>query len=282
MFSFVGQIIGIALRSRICTKFRFPPIVWKALVGQEFEREDLKHMDEACFDLLKTVETIAGECGGDEGKFKDSIGELFFVTKLTNGDEKELVAGGRSLCVGLDNYKLFVERMLSVRLNEGVVALRAICGGFCSVIPETVLPLFNWEEMELLVCGKAGVDIDLLQQNTEYDDDVCASDEHIISFWRVLRGMDDDDRSQLLKFVWARERLPNTQEEFHQRFKIQACNYAEPDKYLPKAHTCFFSLNLPRYSCDEIMRERLLYAIWNCVEMDADFKLADSENASWF
>ena len=235
----------------------------------------------ACYELLEMVEKIAGDCGGDEEVFKDSIGDLHFVGRLSNGDEVELVEGGRAKLVGLGNYELFVERMLSVRLNESVVALRAICAGFGSVIPETVLPLFNREEMELLVCGKAGVDVDLLQSNTEYDDDVCATDEHILSFWRVMRGFDDDDRSQLLKFVWARERLPNSAEEFHQRFKIQAANYDEPDKYLPKAHTCFFSLNLPRYSCDAVMREKLLYAIYHCVEMDADFKLADSENMIW-
>ena len=27
-----------------------------------------------------------------------------------------------------------------------------------------------------------------------------------------------------------------------------------PDLYLPKAHTCFFSLNLPKYSSDKVWR----------------------------
>ena len=55
-----------------------------------------------------------------------------------------------------------------------------------------------------------------------------------------------------------------------------------PDTFLPKAHTCFFSLNLPRYSSEELMAERLRYAMYNCIEMDADFRLADSEmGAAW-
>jgi len=54
-----------------------------------------------------------------------------------------------------------------------------------------------------------------------------------------------------------------------------------PDCFLPKAHTCFFSINLPKYSSKEIMLARLKYAMWNCTEMDADFKLSDSELTGW-
>lgn len=54
-----------------------------------------------------------------------------------------------------------------------------------------------------------------------------------------------------------------------------------PDGYLPKAHTCFFSLNLPKYTSDEVMRTKIRYAIVHCVEMDADFRLADNEMGGW-
>jgi hypothetical protein len=50
-----------------------------------------------------------------------------------------------------------------------------------------------------------------------------------------------------------------------------------PDKYLPHAQTCFFSLSLPAYSTKEIMREKLLYAIKNSPNMDADVRLHNAE-----
>ena len=31
----------------------------------------------------------------------------------------------------------------------------------------------------------------------------------------------------------------------------------------------------------QVMREKLLYAIHHCVEMDADFRLADNEMTGW-
>jgi len=54
------------------------------------------------------------------------------------------------------------------------------------------------------------------------------------------------------------------------------------DKRLPTAHTCFFSLHLPRYSSDEVMRKNLLYAIENGVEMDGDYRVrGDDGNSVW-
>ena len=44
-----------------------------------------------------------------------------------------------------------------------------------------------------------------------------------------------------------------------------------PDSYLPQAHTCFFSMELPEYSSEQVMRERLLYAITECVAIDTDY-----------
>ena len=56
---------------------------------------------------------------------------------------------------------------------------------------------------------------------------------------------------------------------------------ANPDQYLPRAHTCFFSVNLPKYSSKELMTEKLKYAIFNCTEMDADFRLTDTDVVGW-
>ena len=39
---------------------------------------------------------------------------------------------------------------------------------------------------------------------------------------------------------------------------------------LPVAHTCFFSIELPKYSSDEVMRSKLKFVINHCVTIDAD------------
>ena len=42
------------------------------------------------------------------------------------------------------------------------------------------------------------------------------------------------------------------------------------DQCLPFAHTCYFTLDLPRYSCKEVLKNKLLFAIENCPEIDGD------------
>lgn len=46
-------------------------------------------------------------------------------------------------------------------------------------------------------------------------------------------------------------------EHFHQPFKIQAFPKVPADAYLPVAHTCFFSLELPRYSSREVKQNEM-------------------------
>jgi hypothetical protein len=50
----------------------------------------------------------------------------------------------------------------------------------------------------------------------------------------------------------------------------QSFNKSPPDSYYPVAHTCFFSLELPRYSSLQILKDKLRYAIFNCEAIDGD------------
>lgn len=95
-----------------------------------------------------------------------------------------------------------------------------------------------------------------------------------------MHEFSNEERSALIRFTWGRSRLPLTADTFTQRFKIQSFDRSPPDAYFPVAHTCFFSLDLPRYSSKEIMKERLLYAIFNCHAIDADDTSAGSAAAA--
>ena len=79
-----------------------------------------------------------------------------------------------------------------------------------------------------------------------------------------------------LRFVSGRSRLPRaqsssgSQEQCIHIIKSEVPSQRSPDSYLPKAHTCFFQLELPAYSCAQVCRQRLLYAISNCQEVDGE------------
>eukprot|EP00960_Hanusia_phi_P049409 759541-Hanusia_phi.AAC.1 len=80
--------------------------------------------------------------------------------------------------------------------------------------------------------------------------------------------MSNSDRADLLAFAWGRRRLPPNNSNL--RLKIELLS-GRGDESLPEAHTCFFAIDLPKYSCEEVMHSKLLYAIRNCSAIDNDF-----------
>ena len=82
--------------------------------------------------------------------------------------------------------------------------------------------------------------------------------------------------------MWGRSRLPLTAEGFSgQQFRIQQFTRAPADQYLPVAHTCFFSLELPRYSSLQITTDRIKYAIFNCQAIDVDGSQQHDSTSHW-
>jgi len=98
-----------------------------------------------------------------------------------------------------------------------------------------------------------------------------ASDKTVKLFWEfVEKGMSEDDRSKLLKFVTSCPRQPLMGfKQLQPAFTISRMDGAGDDK-LPTASTCFNILRLPPYSSKAVLQDRLLYAI----RSNAGFELA--------
>lgn len=129
--------------------------------------------------------------------------------------------------------------------------------------------MYRWDELEEMVCGRPDIDIKLLESITEYSS--CESSQpHVRFFWKALEEFNNEERSAFIRFSWGRSRLPLTAAGFTQRFKLQNFDRHPADNYFPVAHTCFFSLELPRYTTLDIMKDKLRYAIFNCQAIDGD------------
>ena len=67
-----------------------------------------------------------------------------------------------------------------------------------------MLSLFTWNELELLICGKSVIDLELLRRHTEYSG--CSpSDNHINFFWNILNSFNEDMKRKFIRFAWAQE-----------------------------------------------------------------------------
>merc|ERR1712134_152515 len=84
------------------------------------------------------------------------------------------------------------------------------------------------------------------------------------------KKFNDDDRSKFLAFVWGRRRLPLKGAHWEKNFTINRKGASDPDKTFPLAHTCFFSVDIPRYTSTEIITTKFKYAMAACTSIDAD------------
>lgn len=98
---------------------------------------------------------------------------------------------------------------------------------------------------------------------------------HLEMFWRVLSSFNEENKRRFINFAWGQDTLPADDAEFdrtHTRLLIKVPPVSEKsqDVLLPKADTCFFNIELPAYSSEAVMREKLLLAITLCTSLDGD------------
>jgi hypothetical protein len=82
-----------------------------------------------------------------------------------------------------------------------------------------MLNQISFEEMESWVCGDKFIDIDLVRRNTKLVG-FSADDEVIKNFWEIFESLTQPDRRRFIKFCYAIERLPQTDEDW-KRLKLE-------------------------------------------------------------
>jgi E3 ubiquitin-protein ligase HERC2 len=234
----------------------------KLLVHDTPTIDDFEGID---YSLVKSLEQMREL---DKESFNVSFYETF-TTISSNDKIVELMPNGSNIDVTYANREEYCDLVLKYHLHQFDQQADAVRHGLATIVPISMLSLFTWERVEMMVCGVAEVDVRLLESVTDYSS--CSpADAHIQFFWQALRDFNNEERSALIRFVWGRSRLPLDASGFSQRFKIQGFSRQPADVYLPVSHTCFFSLELPQYSSLDIMKEKLRYAIFNCQAIDGD------------
>ena len=236
VFFFVGQLMGVAMRTRNLLNLDLPPLVWKSLVGMELDEDDLKATDFSCWNALQ-FRDHNGQ-GITPAAFAELLNDCRFTCCLTDGSQVELLPGGRYTAVTYERRQEYAQLVIKARLNESAPQLAQMRAGLCSVIPEQLLYFMTWEELERRVCGSADVDLGedcvcvpetmcvevpkpiltsvimvlvrtaSLKRHTQYRQGVDKDSPHIKMFWEVLESFSQADRRLFLRFAWGRERLP--------------------------------------------------------------------------
>jgi uncharacterized membrane protein YgcG len=125
MFKFVGKLMGVSIRCGVVLPLDLPSVVWKPLVGRRCDVNDLKCIDNLCFNVLNELRSLTADTddadnngGGAGGGHSNALGggstssgvggggvgggvdsdlfaDTFFSTLSSDGRVVELLPGGR-------------------------------------------------------------------------------------------------------------------------------------------------------------------------------------------
>jgi len=153
-----------------------------------------------------------------------------------------------------------------MRLHEACEQIACVREGMATVVPVGCFALWSWRELEMRVCGNPEIDVDLLKKKCTYEN--CEeSDQHVRFLWQALENFAQQDLQRFLRFCWGRSRLPpEGSPMWNDGFKIAGAEDLTSNG-LPRAHTCFFQIDLPKYESRQVCEDRVLFAIRNCLSM---------------
>ncbi|XP_052829652.1 E3 ubiquitin-protein ligase HERC2 isoform X3 [Octopus bimaculoides] len=260
MFRYLGMLMGIAIRTGSPLSLNIAEPVWKQLAGMPLTISDLTEVDK---DFVPGLMCIKEMLNADLRN-----ADMPFSVPSASGQEMQLSMKYR---ITPENRSEYIKSAMNYRLHEFDDQIRWVREGMAKVIPVPLLSLFTGFELETMVCGSPDIPLTLLKSVATYKG-IDATAPLIQWFWAVMEEFTNTERSLFLRFVWGRTRLPRTIADFRGRdFVLQVLDkYNPPDHFLPESYTCFFLLKMPRYSSQEILKEKLKYAIHFCKSIDTD------------
>ncbi|NXU56084.1 HECD3 ligase, partial [Turnix velox] len=258
-YEWIGQLMGAALRSKEVLILSLPALVWKQLAGEEVSwSKDFATVDSELVKLLELLE------GVDREAFDFMFGkELTYTTVLSDQRVVELIPNGSSTVVRYEDRKEFIRLVQKARMEESKEQIAAIRAGLLCVVPQAVLDLLTWQQLEKRICGDPKITVDELRKFVTFED-FPSDDRSIQQFWEALNNFTSEDLSRFLKFVSGRSRLPVQIAVYPER--------SEPNAFdlMPRASTCTGTFFLPNYSSAKVLEDLLRYAVYNCMSIDTD------------
>ena len=198
-FRFLGRVLGKALFDQQLVSGHMIRHLYKHLLGWPITFDDLELVDGEIYNSLKQVQQFDGDIADmclDFTSTENYLGEMKVV---------ELVKGGASIDVTHKNLPEYVECCLKYRMLGRVKPqLTELLLGFFDVLPEPLLTVFDFQELELLMCGLPQIDMDDWRQNTEYSGEYeSLGGKHPVCkwFWEVVEKFDQEHKARLLQFV---------------------------------------------------------------------------------
>ena len=167
----------------------------------------------------------------------------------------ELKPGGADIPVTAQNREEYLQLILGNRMLVSIQSqVEWFLRGFYDVVPPDLLSVFDYQELDLLLCGIPEISVEDWRRHTEYLGVYHETTVLFDGFGNLSKVV--GPRSALDCFNSSRGRLVYPQgfkalisnDGNHRRFNIQSIRR---ESMYPRSHTCFNKLDLPLYSSKE-------------------------------
>lgn len=197
MCQFFGKVLGKALLEGLVLNVRLSIPLLKHLVSAPLGLADLELLDETLYTSLCYVLT------------HDDTDALCLTFAI---DTVELVPNGANVAVTNANKHAYVDRVVQFYLLDSVAnEVASVLDGLRSVVPETLLHVFDYKELDLVLSGLPYIDVADWRAHTEVrllgesmSDEVAV----VEWFWQIVESFSQDARGRLLQYVTGSSGVP--------------------------------------------------------------------------
>ncbi|KAI5644947.1 HECT-domain (ubiquitin-transferase) domain-containing protein [Phthorimaea operculella] len=256
-YYFVGRMLGKALYENLLVELPLAEFfLGKLCSSRDPDVHALASLDPGLYRGLLMLKSHKRQDVPD-------LGLDFTIVSDELGEQRieELKPGGANIPVTAENRIEYIHLVADYKLNRQIRAqCNAFKRGLMSVVNGEWLRMFSCRELQLLISGsEVPIDIEDMKRNIQYAGGFSAEHPTIQHFWKVVENFTDQQKRQLLKFVTSCSRPPLLGfKDLQPQFCIQSAGTADR---LPSSSTCMNLLKLPEFDSEEILAERLLYAI---------------------
>uniref|UniRef100_H3HC58 HECT-type E3 ubiquitin transferase n=1 Tax=Phytophthora ramorum TaxID=164328 RepID=H3HC58_PHYRM len=210
LFRLAGILIGKALFEGLVLDAHLALPLLKHVLGIPISFSDLEFLDEELHRNCKWLRSnnhVEALC-------------LTFSVMLENGTEVDLKENGRNVDVTDENKEEYLRLVLEHRMLDSIAdQLQEFLMGIYDVVPKALLSVFDYQELELILCGiptidtadwKAHTHVRYIKPEENRKGNITEEEQNGVLqwFWIVVEGLAPEERARLLQFVTGTSRVP--------------------------------------------------------------------------
>ena len=259
-FAFIGKLIAKALFDNITVNICFNKLIYKMILQEEINFNDLLFIDYTLYTSLKNLKEI--------GLSQNNNLEVYYSLEMkdvyNHTHSLELVNKGREIpLINIDDY---IKKRINFMIGLYEPFIKEIRDNIYAYFSKEIITSFTSDEFELILNGRPFIDIEEWKIFTEYKEPYNANHYIIKWFWDILKDLNQKELSNILLFSTGSGRVPlggfavlESNRGNISRFRIEMLPYEKGCKNFIKAHTCFNRIDIPLYKNKEEMVEMIKF-----------------------